>query len=118
MKGANSKNEIGICTITNSNSDKQTTGNQQQLNQSFSLKNIQIAGDASQQHEVESLMMQIIERGPQVMHNEFSAKNENYAAAYNMLLAAGQNIPLHSLRNGEGFAGMSNINSQKYNSIM
>ena len=52
------------------------------------------------------------------MHNEFSAKNENYAAAYNMLQVAGQNIPFQSLRNGEGLAGMSNINSQKYNSIM
>lgn len=31
---------------------------------------------------------------------------------------AGQNIPFQSLRNGEGLAGMSNINSQKYNSIM
>ena len=27
LKGTNSKNEIGICTITNSNSDKHTTGN-------------------------------------------------------------------------------------------
>ena len=45
------------------------------------------------------------------MHNEISAKNENYAAAYNMLLVAGQNIPFHSLRNGEGLTGMSNINS-------
>ena len=27
LKGTNSKNEIGICTITNSNSDKHMTGN-------------------------------------------------------------------------------------------
>ena len=43
------------------------------MNQSFSLKNLPVGADGSQL-EVESLMMNRIERGPQApMFNEFSA---------------------------------------------
>jgi hypothetical protein len=68
VKGRFNKNhKMGITTITNSNDDRNTNKqdtNHQELNQSFSLRNIQ--QNAEINHEVESLMMnnQILQTGP------------------------------------------------------
>ena len=80
-KGFNKNHKMGITTITNSNDDRNTNKqdtNHQELNQSFSLRNIQQVVEIN--HEVESLMMnnQILQTGPTDMpfYNEQATNHD------------------------------------------
>lgn len=90
----------GVTTITNSNEEQYNYehGDQQQLNQSFSLKNIQ--QNADNLHEVESLMMnrQICQKGQSDIHpmNEAAATN----VPINCMLGEPGQVPSESEKKG------------------